>query len=166
MALGGVGLTLHDLATLYASLAERRRGGHAHAPAATRPKPDAARLLLHGKHIPPAKHILSPVAAWYVTDILKDAPPPLNAKGGRLAYKTGTSYGYRDAWAVGYDGKLHRRGVGRPPRRRLDAGPRRPPRRRAHSVRRLRPARRDARSPSRRRRPAPCAQPDRSCRRR
>ena len=40
-----------------------------------------------------------------MTDILKDAPPPLNAKGGRLAYKTGTSYGYRDAWAVGYDGK-------------------------------------------------------------
>jgi len=61
--------------------------------------------LLHGKHSLPAQRILSPVAAWYVTDILKDAPPPLNAKGGRIAYKTGTSYGYRDAWAVGYDGK-------------------------------------------------------------
>ena len=24
---------------------------------------------------------------------------------GRIAYKTGTSYGYRDAWAVGFDGK-------------------------------------------------------------
>ena len=34
-----------------------------------------------------------------------DAPPPPNAKGGRFAYKTGTSYGYRDAWAVGYDGQ-------------------------------------------------------------
>ncbi len=53
----------------------------------------------------PTKYVLSPLAAWYVTDILKDAPPPLNAKGGRLPYKTGTSYGYRDAWAVGYDGK-------------------------------------------------------------
>jgi penicillin-binding protein 1C len=48
---------------------------------------------------------MSPLAAWYVTDVLKDAPPPVNAKAGRLAYKTGTSYGYRDAWAVGYDGK-------------------------------------------------------------
>ena len=48
--------------------------------------------------------LLSPVAAWYVTDILKDAPPPANAVGGRIAYKTGTSYGYRDAWAIGYDG--------------------------------------------------------------
>jgi penicillin-binding protein 1C len=55
--------------------------------------------------VPPAEHVLSPLAAWYVTDILKGAPPPLNAKGGRFAYKTGTSYGYRDAWAIGYDGK-------------------------------------------------------------
>ena len=105
MALGGVGLTLHDLATLYASLAN---GGEAvalsHRMGETAAK-TAARALLHGKHVAAPKQILSPVAAWYVTDILKDAPPPLNAKGGRFAYKTGTSYGYRDAWAVGYDGK-------------------------------------------------------------
>src|SRR5690606_12588589 len=42
--------------------------------------------------------------AWYVTDILRDVPPPLNGSPGRIAYKTGTSYGYRDAWAIGYDG--------------------------------------------------------------
>ncbi len=107
MALGGVGLTLHDLATLYASLAN---GGVAvtltHRLGETEAKVHmAARALLHGKHTPPDKHVLSPIAAWYVSDILKDAPPPLNAKGGRFAYKTGTSYGYRDAWAVGYDGK-------------------------------------------------------------
>ena len=102
MALGGVGLTLHDVATLYSGLA---RGGdvvpltHRRADAA-----EAAKALLQGK--PPSRNrLLSPLASWYVTDILKDAPPPLNAKAGRLAYKTGTSYGYRDAWAVGYDGK-------------------------------------------------------------
>ncbi|HWA17817.1 MAG TPA: penicillin-binding protein 1C, partial [Devosia sp.] len=49
--------------------------------------------------------VLDPVAAWYVTDILRDVPPPLNGAPGRIAYKTGTSYGYRDAWAIGYDGK-------------------------------------------------------------
>jgi penicillin-binding protein 1C len=48
---------------------------------------------------------LSPVAAWYVTDILRNAPAPANAKPGQIAYKTGTSYGFRDAWAVGYDGR-------------------------------------------------------------
>jgi penicillin-binding protein 1C len=108
MALGGVGLTLHDLATLYASLA---RGGEAvtltHR---LGEKPDTARPLFRatgkgGRRMPQSQYVLSPVAAWYVTDILKDAPPPLNARGGRFAYKTGTSYGYRDAWAVGYDGR-------------------------------------------------------------
>jgi penicillin-binding protein 1C len=102
MALGGTGLTLEEMAQLYASLA---RGGdsitlvhrfdeRARAFAATRVKP-----LVN------AHRLMSPLAAWYVTDILKDAPPPPNAKGGRFAYKTGTSYGYRDAWAIGYDGK-------------------------------------------------------------
>jgi penicillin-binding protein 1C len=37
-------------------------------------------------------------------DIMKGAPTPQNALGGQIAFKTGTSYGYRDAWAVGYDG--------------------------------------------------------------
>ena len=102
MALGGTGLTLEEMTQLYASLA---RGGdsialvhrldeRARAFAATRVKP-----LVN------AHRLMSPLAAWYVTDVLKNAPPPPNAKGGRFAYKTGTSYGYRDAWAIGYDGK-------------------------------------------------------------
>ena len=45
------------------------------------------------------------MAAWYVSDILRNAPAPANAKPGQIAYKTGTSYGFRDAWAVGYDGR-------------------------------------------------------------
>ncbi len=49
--------------------------------------------------------LIDPVAAWYVGNVLIGAPPPDNAAGGRIAFKTGTSYGYRDAWAVGFDGK-------------------------------------------------------------
>ena len=49
--------------------------------------------------------LLTPVASWYVGDILKDAPAPKHFRAGRIAYKTGTSYGYRDAFAIGYDGK-------------------------------------------------------------
>ena len=37
--------------------------------------------------------------------MLIGTPPPENAVGGRIAFKTGTSYGYRDAWSVGFDGK-------------------------------------------------------------
>jgi penicillin-binding protein 1C len=47
-----------------------------------------------------------PVASWYVADILRGVPPPLNAPYGRIAFKTGTSYGYRDAFAIGFD-KAH-----------------------------------------------------------
>jgi penicillin-binding protein 1C len=53
----------------------------------------------------PPRRLVDPVAAWYVADTLLGAPPPLNAVPGRIAFKTGTSYGYRDAWAVGFDRK-------------------------------------------------------------
>jgi penicillin-binding protein 1C len=95
VALGGVGLRLTDLASLYAGLA---RGGDVielRVQRGSSPRP-AATLR---------RQLMTPLAASYVTDILKDAPPPVAAKGGRIAYKTGTSYGYRDAWAVGYDGQ-------------------------------------------------------------
>ena len=48
---------------------------------------------------------MEPIAAWYVAHTLLGTPPPENAAGGRIAFKTGTSYGYRDAWSVGFDGK-------------------------------------------------------------
>jgi penicillin-binding protein 1C len=94
IALGGIGLRLQDLGVLYAGLASGGRTMELNYVRGER------RVLAKA---PP--RLLSPVAAWYVTDILKDAPPPANARGGRIAYKTGTSYGYRDAWAIGYDGK-------------------------------------------------------------
>ncbi len=51
------------------------------------------------------RRLIDPVAAWYVGNVLLGTPPPENAAGGRIAFKTGTSYGYRDAWSVGFDGK-------------------------------------------------------------
>jgi penicillin-binding protein 1C len=33
-------------------------------------------------------------------------PPPENAVRNRVAFKTGTSYGYRDAWSIGFDGRM------------------------------------------------------------
>jgi len=95
IALGGLGLRLQDLAGLYAGLA---RGGE---PVALAYRRDAAQA----KDAQAMPRLLSPVAAWYVTDILRSAPAPANARPGQIAYKTGTSYGFRDAWAVGYDGR-------------------------------------------------------------
>jgi penicillin-binding protein 1C len=92
IGLGGVGVRLEDLALLYSSLA---RLGEA--------KPLTVRL----DEAPPARRarLMEPVAAWYVGQALLGTPPPESAVGGRIAFKTGTSYGYRDAWAVGFDGK-------------------------------------------------------------
>ena len=53
---------------------------------------------------PDAPVLLQPAAAWYVTDILRGAPVPASATPGAIAFKTGTSYGFRDAWAAGFDG--------------------------------------------------------------
>jgi penicillin-binding protein 1C len=90
VALGGLGITLTDLARLYAGIA---RGGT--VPGLLR-RAEAAPAGAEGR-------VAEPVAAWYVADILRGTPPPENALPNRIAYKTGTSYGYRDAWAAGFD---------------------------------------------------------------
>jgi penicillin-binding protein 1C len=93
IGLGGLGLRLEDLTTLYTALA---RGGEAF--------PLVHRLDLKDDNLRRVR-LIDHVAAWYVGNILLGAPPPENAISGRIAFKTGTSYGYRDAWAVGFDGK-------------------------------------------------------------
>ncbi len=90
LALGGLGINLTDLAMLYAGIA---RGGR---------MPD----LIEDLTATPARmqrRVTTPVAAWYVADILRGAPPPAHALAGQIAFKTGTSYGYRDAVAAGFD---------------------------------------------------------------
>jgi penicillin-binding protein 1C len=92
MGLGGVGVRLTDLVMLYTALA---RQGSAIA---------LSELADAAPQNP--RRLLDPVAAWYVGNVLIGAPPPDNAPHGRIAFKTGTSYGYRDAWAIGFDGRM------------------------------------------------------------
>ena len=92
IGLGGVGIRLVDLAGLYVALA---RGGES-VPLRWRANDPAAQ----------PRSLTGAVPAWYVWDILKDAPAPLNAVTGRIAFKTGTSYGYRDAWSAGFDRRI------------------------------------------------------------
>jgi penicillin-binding protein 1C len=92
VALGGVGLTLNDLVQLYGGLAQ---GGSVH--------PLRWQQSVEPR---PAAQIVSRAAAWQVAHVLASIPPPSGtaSNAGDIAYKTGTSYGHRDAWAVGFDG--------------------------------------------------------------
>lgn len=86
VALGGVGISLTELVQLYAMFGQGGRAKELH--------------WRMGEAPDRRDHVISRAAAWHVGDILAGLAPPR----GRLAYKTGTSYGHRDAWAVGYDG--------------------------------------------------------------
>ena len=93
VALGGVGMTLTDLVQLYGGLAQN---------GTSRP------LKWHSDQqtdTPPSQ-LFAPRAAWQVGHILASIPPPPGsaARHHGVAYKTGTSYGHRDAWAIGFDG--------------------------------------------------------------
>ena len=102
VALGGVGVSLTDLVQLYAVLANRGK---------------AQPLYWRAERMPDRAEdqVIRASAAWQVSNILSSLVPPANAPAGELAYKTGTSYGHRDAWAIGFDG-AHVAGVwiGRP----------------------------------------------------
>jgi penicillin-binding protein 1C len=85
VALDGVGITLQDLLQLFGGLAN---GGKS--------------VNLHWQDIEtaPAQTIVSRASAWQVSHILAGIPHPKGAMRQRLAYKTGTSYGHRDAWCL------------------------------------------------------------------
>lgn len=91
IGLGGAGITLMDLVQLYTAFPNQGR---------------VARLGNGIEGMPsPGPRILDAISAWQVADILAGTPRPLSGSSRRIAYKTGTSYGYRDAWAVGFDGR-------------------------------------------------------------
>lgn len=106
MILGGGGTRLEALVGGYSAFA---RGGM------------AARARLQPSDALQERRLLSPGAAWIIRRILSgqarpDRDPSAQlAQRPSLAWKTGTSYGFRDAWAIGV-GPRHLIGVwiGRP----------------------------------------------------
>lgn len=103
IGLGGVGISLKDLVQLYAGLANRGK-----------PVRIGDGILDQPGQIE-GQSLMEPVAAWNITDILSGIVAPAGSRKLGIAYKTGTSYGNRDAWSIGYDG-AHVLGVwvGRP----------------------------------------------------
>ena len=87
-------MTLTELVQLYANLTSNHRNpvtlgdGIRHQPG-----------NLNGRRL------LSDVAAWHVMDMLSGVHEPLGSKRLPIGFKTGTSYGHRDAWSIGFDGR-------------------------------------------------------------
>jgi penicillin-binding protein 1C len=102
LALGGVGISLRDLTMLYVAIPN---GGEVKSLHFRTGEPEGETHRLFGKP-----------AAWYLVDVLKGANLPDGWSMGQgierdreIGFKTGTSYGYRDAWALGFS---HRYTVG------------------------------------------------------
>jgi len=101
LALGGAELTMLELVRLYALLAN---GGELRAP----------QVLRGQQHDSGREHrqLLTPEASFLVLDALKQNPPPddyvrlVNDElSNDIAWKTGTSWAHRDAWAIAISGK-------------------------------------------------------------
>lgn len=91
--LGGTGVRMEDLAGAFAAFNRKGIGG----------------TVRYAKQDPLVeRRVLSEGAAWIIRDILEANPRPGyradtfdTGSRPRVAWKTGTSYGFRDAWAVG-----------------------------------------------------------------
>ena len=93
VGLGGVGVTLRELVQAYTVFAN---GG--------RPARLGDSVLV--MPVPPGQAgMFEAVATWHVADMLSGAAAPPATARLPIAFKTGTSYGYRDAWSVGFDGR-------------------------------------------------------------
>ncbi len=97
LALGGSEITMEELARLYAILA----GGGIRRDLVT---------VLRPAQAPLPQRLLSAEASYLVLDILHNVPRPdalslPAAPQPSVAWKTGTSFGFRDAWSVGVVGR-------------------------------------------------------------
>ncbi len=94
LILGGAGARLEDIAATYSAFARQGKAG---------------RLRLQPDDPLVERPLLSPGAAWIIRRILANEAQPLPDSALTqvvpLAMKTGTSYGYRDAWAIGLNAR-------------------------------------------------------------
>jgi len=96
MILGGCGTTLEELTGLFSSFANEGKFIHP--------------SYSHEDSLQPAIPLISPAANYMINDILSKVNRPdfpLNwtatERMPKIAWKTGTSYGRRDGWSIGYN---------------------------------------------------------------
>lgn len=99
LVLGGCGATLEELTGLYSIFANEGKYFHPH-------------YVQNEKQNNKGKTILSPAATYMINETLSKVNRPdfpINWQSTehmpKIAWKTGTSYGRRDAWSIGYNKK-------------------------------------------------------------
>jgi penicillin-binding protein 1C len=94
LILGGAGARLSDITAAYSAFARQGKAG---------------RLRMQPGDPLIERPLLSPGSAWIIRRILGNEAQPLPDSAlpqvAPLAWKTGTSYGYRDAWAIGLNAR-------------------------------------------------------------
>lgn len=102
LVLGGAEGKLTELTGIYARLFARAAGA----------EPGPVRLLKGSDSQSPPAFPVSPGAAWLTLKALRNVARPGTARQWRqfrssqpIAWKTGTSFGLRDAWAIGSNGR-------------------------------------------------------------
>lgn len=102
--LGGAEATLWELTGMYASMA---RSVHQNRAAFAAPLPFADSSLRVREQVP-----LGPTSLYFALDAIAESKRPGSegqwlefASSQKIAWKTGTSYGSRDAWSIGVSGK-------------------------------------------------------------
>ncbi len=111
LILGGCGVNLLELTNLYAGLANM--GEFAPYQLALNADTENQAKKKQGTSFSTATRLLRPETSWIITEMLTtlvrpDYPDSFEQTGTmpKVAWKTGTSYGHRDAWSIGYSPEL------------------------------------------------------------
>lgn len=110
VALGGCGVTLEEMTRFYSTFAN---GGKMYPISYVKQEKENSLLpFFNPKNEEKAKNLFSPAATYLIGNILADLERPdlpqsyvMDSKIPKIAWKTGTSYGKRDAWSMGFSPK-------------------------------------------------------------
>ena len=113
MVLGGCEVNLLELTTLYAGLANMGEFAPYQIVVSSQQQSESRRLKTEGS----SQRLLQEETSFIITEMLTTSQLPTNTVKNpeafemtmnlpKIAWKTGTSYGHRDAWCIGYSPKL------------------------------------------------------------